>query len=65
MMTDDIRRFYDVLDAVIFTREKTEGISQRITEEFSAMTERDSDIFDIHTMSAMFRNGSLRLRKRR
>ena len=48
-----MRRFSDFSDAVIFTREEAD-ISRRIAEELSAMTERDSDIFDIQTMSAMF-----------
>ena len=53
---DDIRRFSDVSDAAILTSEKTEGISQRIAEELSAMTERDSHIFDIRTITEIFRN---------
>ena len=48
----DVRRFSDVADAVIFTREEAD-ISRRIAEELSAMTERDGDIT---TITAVFRN---------
>ena len=41
---EDMKKLADVADAVIFTRETTEGISQKIAEELSALTERSGDI---------------------
>ena len=50
---DDMRRFSDIADAVIFSYGKSADISQRIAEELSAITEIDGDI---STVEAVFRN---------
>ena len=48
----DMKRFSDVADAVIFSHDESET-SRGIAEEIS---DRDSDIFDISTMRAIFSN---------
>ena len=51
---EDMKRFADIADAVIFAREKTDDTLRRIAEELSAI--RDGDIFDIPKIAAIFRN---------
>ena len=53
---EDMKKLADVADAVIFTRETTESISRRIAEELSSITERESDILGIPTITDIFRN---------
>lgn len=53
---EDMKKLADVADAVIFTRETTESISRRIAEELSSITERESNILGIPTITDIFRN---------
>lgn len=50
---EDMRKFSNIADDVILTRDKTEGISRRTAEELSAIAKRDGDVLPI---TSIFRN---------